>query len=114
MKAILDNNLPVTIRERVLVLVPDADIVHLRDLGLQDQTDDVLRLRWANEPIARITRDEDFWANAPAKRCVIWVSCHNPKLSFLLDRVAPAIARSLKSLKPGMRLLVTEDFLSVV
>jgi predicted nuclease of predicted toxin-antitoxin system len=99
-------------RERIKEIAPDADVVHLSDLGLQDQKDSQLRRRWQREAIIWITRDEDFWSDAPAKWAVVWVSCHNPKLAFLRDRVAPAIAKRLSTIESGARLMVTADFVS--
>ena len=100
-------------RERIQEMRPDADVVHIAHLGLQDQKDSQLRHRWQHDEIVWVTRDEDFWSDAPAKWAVIWVSCHNPKLAFLRDKVAPAIAQYLETLKPGTRLLITKDFASV-
>jgi predicted nuclease of predicted toxin-antitoxin system len=112
-KAIIDNNLPVTVLKRIRTIVPDADVDHLADLGLQDLTDAQLRRRWQRREIAWITRDEDFWHDAPMQWAVIWVSCHNPRLAFLRDNVAPTIAQRLRLLRPGDRLLITEDLVSV-
>ena len=81
MKAVIDNNLPVTIRERIQEIRPDADVVHIADLGLQDQKDSELRRRWQHEEIVWVTRDEDFWSDAPAKWAVVWVSCHNSTMT---------------------------------
>ncbi len=109
MKAIIDNNLPATIGRRVREIKPGADIVHLIELGLQDRKDQELREHWRDDPIIWISRDEDFWLDSPQQWAVVWVSCHNPRLAFLRDKVAPAIATHLDALRPGVRLLITED-----
>jgi hypothetical protein len=45
---------------------------------------------------------------------VVWINCHNPRLAFLRDRVAPAIASRIPDLDPGSRLLVTEEMVSLI
>jgi len=45
---------------------------------------------------------------------VVWIQLHNPRLAFLRDVAAPAIARSLPELTPGARLLVTEEWLALM
>ena len=114
MRAIIDNNLPLTLGLRIRDLVPDADVAHVAELGLQDESDQQLRVRWRQDTIAWISRDEDFWLDAPEQWAVVWISCHNPRLAFLRDRIAPVIADHLPRLKSSDRLLVTEDFASLM
>ena len=114
MKAIVDNNLPVTLCRKIREIAPGAEIAHIIDLKLQDRNDHELRERFQHEPVVWITRDEDFWIDAPQQWAIIWVSCHNPRLSFLREAVAPVIARYLPTLKSGCRLLITEDFASLM
>jgi hypothetical protein len=62
-----------------------------------------------DEEIAWVTRDEDFWLDAPPKWCVIWVNCHNPRLSFINGPIALAIGRALPEARPGSRLMISEE-----
>jgi predicted nuclease of predicted toxin-antitoxin system len=109
MKCIVDNNLPVTLVRCIRCTWPEADIDHIHDLGLHDCCDDGLRQRWQTDPIIWITRDEDFWLRRPDMWAVIWIACHNPSLAFLRDHIAPTIATVLPTLRPGTRVMITED-----
>ena len=112
MTAIVDNNLPLSLARRLGESQRAVTVKHVVELGVQDHPDDGLRRRWQFEPVIWITRDEDFWLEAPESWAVVWVSCHNPRLSFLRDVVAPAVAGRLAELTPGARLLVTETLIS--
>lgn len=109
MRAIVDSNLPVTLVKRVRTLNANVAIEHIRDSGMADASDGLIRRKWAEESLIWITRDEDFWIECPSKWAVVWISLHNPSLAFLRDVVAPAMAAALDGLKPGSRLLVGED-----
>ena len=65
MTAIVDNNLPLSLARRMGELQDRVEVQHLVDLGLQDRTDESLRRRWRHEAVVWITRDEDFWLEAP-------------------------------------------------
>ena len=114
MTAIVDNNLPLSLARRLGQLQTQVAVQHLVDLSLQNQTDQNLRRRWDKGQVIWITRDEDFWLDAPESWAVVWVQCHNPRLSFLRDVVAPAVAGRLAMLTPGARLLVTEQMVSLM
>ena len=90
-------------------VLPDVEVHHLSDLGASNWDDDVIRARWAEEFIVWVTRDEDFWMDAPSQWAVVWVNCHNPRLAFLKTSIAPLIATGVSSLRPGSRLLISED-----
>ncbi|OGV66931.1 MAG: hypothetical protein A3K19_03670 [Lentisphaerae bacterium RIFOXYB12_FULL_65_16] len=114
MTALVDNNLPLSLARRMREIQDRVEVKHLVELGLQNRTDASLRRRWRHEGIIWITRDEDFWLDAPESWAVVWVHCHNPRLSFLRDVVAPAVAARLPALTPGARLLVTEQMVSLM
>ena len=90
-------------------MLPGVEVMHLSELGASDWDDGMIRKRWAEEFIVWVTRDEDFWLDSPAQWAVVWVDCHNPRLAFLKTSVASLIAGSVSSLRPGSRLLVSED-----
>lgn len=114
MTAVVDNNLPLTLARRLRELQAGVEVKHLVELGLQNQSDDSLRQRWRRDAVIWITRDEDFWLDAPELWAVIWVNCHNPRLQFLRGAVAVAVASRLSTLPPGARLLVTEQLASLM
>ena len=114
MIAIVDNNLPLSMARRMGQLQNRVAVSHLVDLGLQDLTDQSLRRHWRHDDVIWITRDEDFWLDAPKTWAVVWVRCHNPRLAFLRDEVAPAIAARLPDLTSGARFLVTEELLTLM
>ena len=114
MTAIVDNNLPLSLARRMGESQREVEVKHVVELGVQDETDDDLRRRWQDQAVIWITRDEDVWLDAPERWAVVWVSCHNPRLAFLRDAVAPAIAARLADLAPGARLLVTENLIALV
>jgi len=114
MNAIVDNNLPLSMARRLGELQNHVEVTHVVDLGVQDESDESLRKRWRHENIVWLTRDEDFWLDAPEPWAVVWIHCHNPRLSFLRDVVAPAIAGRLPELAAGSRLLVTEELVSLM
>jgi predicted nuclease of predicted toxin-antitoxin system len=109
MHALVDNNLPITLVKRIRVDIPDFAIDHIYDLGLASCSDSAIRRRFADEEIIWITRDEDFWLDCPARWSVVWLALHNPTLAFLRDSVAPALVKRLPSIRPGQRVLITED-----
>ena len=111
MTAIVDNNLPISLTRWMDADQDEVAVRHVVDLGLQDETDDALRSRWHNDSIIWVTRDQDFWLNSPDRWAVVWIDCHNPRLAFLRDTVAPAVAGWLPQLKPGARLRVTESLI---
>ena len=114
MTAIIDNNLPLTLARRLRELQAACEVRHLVELGLQDQSDDNLRQRWRRDTVIWITRDEDFWLDAPGLWAVVWINCHNPRLQFLRGEVAVAVAARLPTLAPGARLLVTEQLVTLM
>lgn len=109
MCALVDNNLPLTMTRKIRELDKSLDIKHISELGLGNASDDFLRNRFSSEHIIWISRDEDFWLKCPQNWSVIWVSLHNPRLAFLRDTIAPLLARNIPLMKPGQRLLVSED-----
>ena len=114
MIAVVDNNLPLSLARRLAELQKAVEVRHLVDLGLQHQSDEKLRRHWQNDEVIWVPRDEDFWLGSPKGWAVVWVNCHNPRLVFLRDRVAPAIASRIPDLTPGCRLLVTEEIVSLM
>jgi predicted nuclease of predicted toxin-antitoxin system len=114
MIAVVDNNLPLSLARRLAGLQSSIEVQHLVDLGLQHQSDESLRRRWRHDAIVWISRDEDFWLGSPKRWAVVWINCHNPRLAFLRDQVAPAIASRIPDLTPGSRLLVTEEMVSLI
>ena len=114
MRAIIDNNLPLVLAQRLRAAQNQVTVEHVVELGLQACSDTELRRRWEQDEIIWITRDEDFWLAAPSSWAVVWISCHNPRLAFLRDVLGPTVAEHLPRLTPGMRLLVTEDWVSVM
>ena len=114
MIVILDNNLPWRMAKAIQVLAPSVKVEHLSALGMSDCDDGEIRRRLATEPVIWITRDEDFWLEAPASWAIVWVSCHNPRLSFLRQALAPAIGARIPHLRPGSRLLVSEDVVTLI
>ena len=114
MNVILDNNLPWRMAKALQAMLPDCRVAHLSDLGMSDCDDGEIRRRLAAEPVIWITRDEDFWLDAPANWAIVWVACHNPRLAFLREALAPAIARHVPHLQPGSRLLATEDVVTLI
>ena len=108
MKLLIDNNLPVSLAIRLRKTAAGHDVQHIYDLGLQAHSDTQLMARWHHDNIIWVSRDEDFWLTAPANWAIVWVACHNPRLSFLRDTVAPLIAANLTRLTPGARLVITE------
>lgn len=114
MKAIVDNNLPLSLARRLSASQRAVEVNHVVDLGVQDRSDEDLRRKWRNHAVIWITRDEDFWLDAPERWAIVWVNCHNPRLAFLRDVVAPAIAGWLAELDPGARLLVTESVIALM
>jgi len=113
MRVILDNNLPRRMAKSLQGLAPGCDVCHLSDLECRLR-DGEIRRRLGGESIVWITRDEDFWLDAPASWAIVWVACHNPRLAFLRESLAPAIARHLPDLVPGSRLLATEDVVTLI
>ena len=113
-KIILDNNLPQRMAMAFQALLPDFAIVHIGDLGMADCTDGEIRIRLGLESVIWITRDEDFWLDTPANWAIVWVACHNPRLAFLRESMAPAIALHVPNLQPGSRLLATEDVVTMI
>jgi predicted nuclease of predicted toxin-antitoxin system len=109
MRVILDNNLPCRMASVLRSSLPDVEVAHLNELGASDWSDDALRKRWASEFVVWVTRDEDFWMDSPTQWAIVWVNCHNPRLTFLTTSVAPLIAGSVSNLRPGSRLLISED-----
>ncbi len=95
-------------------LVPDQEVIHIVELGLQDLPDVDLCKRWKNEFTVWITRYEDFWISAPDSWAIVWVSCHNPKLAFLNHSVSRVIAENLIEMKPTLRFLITEDLATFI
>jgi len=114
MTAVVDNNMPLSLARRMRDLQSLIPVMHIVELGLQDRSDDSLRRHWRQDEVIWVTRDEDFWLDAPASWAVVWVHCHNPRLSFLREVVAPAIAARLAELRPSARLLVTEQLVSLM
>jgi predicted nuclease of predicted toxin-antitoxin system len=90
-------------------MLPDVEVHHLSDLGASNLDDDMIRARWTEEFIVWVTRDEDFWLDAPSSWAIVWVNCHNPRLAFLKASIAPLIATGVPSLRSGSRLLISED-----
>ena len=78
MTAIVDNNLPISLTRWMDADQDEVAVRHVVDLGLQDETDDALRSRWHNDSIIWVTRDQDFWLDAPDPWAVVWIDCHNP------------------------------------
>ena len=89
--------------------LPGIEVAHLSELDASNWDDGALRKRWADEFIVWVTRDEDFWMDAPSQWAVVWVDCHNPRLTFLKTSVASLIAGNVSSLRPGSPLLISED-----
>ncbi len=114
MKAIVDNNLPLSLARQMGGSQHAVEVSHVVDLGVQDEPDAELHRRWCHEAVIWVTRDEDFWLDAPEGWAVVWINCHNPRLAFLRDVVGPAIAGRLAGLTPGARLLVTETVIGLV
>jgi predicted nuclease of predicted toxin-antitoxin system len=114
MNVILDNCLPWRMAKVLQALAPSMKVFHLTDLRMSECNDDEIKRRLASESVIWITRDEEFWSQAPPLWAVVWVDCHNPRLSFLRESLAPAIALHLPNLKPGSRLLATEDLVTVI
>lgn len=111
MTAIVDNNLSVSLARRMGADQSQVDVRHVVDSGLQHATDDALRSRWRSDNIVWVTRDQDFRLDAPDPWAVVWIDCHNPRLAFLRDVVAPAVAGWLPQLRRGARLRVTESMI---
>ena len=109
MRVILDNNLPWRMASVLRSSLPGIEVAHLSELGASDWDDDMIRKRWAEEFVVWVTRDEDFWIDAPSQWAIVWVNCHNPKLTFLKTSLAPLIAAGVSSLRSGSRLLISED-----
>jgi predicted nuclease of predicted toxin-antitoxin system len=114
MRAIVDNNLPLTMTRQARELAPGVDVKHVSELGLAEASDDFLRKKFSGDHVIWISRDEDFWLASPESWSVIWISLHNPKLAFLRDTIAPILAGQLPNLKPGERLLINEDSVLLV
>jgi len=114
MTVILDNNLPWRMVKSLQAVLPDCRVLHVSDMGMSSCEDKEIKRRLAAEPVVWITRDEDFWLDAPVGWAVVWVDCHNPRLVFLRESLVPAIAQHIPSLGRGSRLWVTEDMVSLV
>ncbi len=114
MMVVVDNNLPWRMARMIESCLPSHTVRHLSELGMSDLSDAEIRRRMGIHFVVRITRDEDFWLDAPTNWAIVWVDCHNPPLTFLRTTLAPAIAKHIPGLVPGTRLWVTEDMLSVV
>lgn len=109
MRVILDNNLPWRMVSVLRSSLSGIEVAHLSDLGVSDWDDGMIRKRWAGEFIVWVTRDVDFWMDAPSQWAIVWVNCHNPRLAFLKTSVASLIAAGMSSLRTGSRLLISED-----
>ncbi|MGA1194672.1 MAG: DUF5615 family PIN-like protein [Kiritimatiellia bacterium] len=109
MRAIVDNNLPVTMVRRIREMNSSISLQHLSEIGLADAADDFLRKYFVGEEIVWISRDEDFWINSPNHWSVVWISLHNPKLQYLTDVIAPTLVKLLAGICPAERVLISED-----
>jgi len=108
-RIILDNNLPWRMAPVLRSSLPDIEVAHVSEMGTSNWDDNMIRKRWAEEFVVWISRDEDFWMDAPSRWAIVWVNCHNPRLAFLKTSVASLIAGRVPSLRPGSRLLISED-----
>jgi len=109
MNVILDNNLPWRMAKTLQTLLPSSKVAHLSDLRMSNCDDREIRRRLASEFVVWVSRDAEFWLDAPPNWAIVWVDCHNPRLAFLRESLAPAIAPHVPHLQPGSRLWVTED-----
>lgn len=60
MRAIIDNNLPVTLAERIAEIDSALTIEHVVNLGVQHLPDAALKRLFHDGDTVWITRDEDF------------------------------------------------------
>ncbi len=107
MRVVLDNNLPRSLAYQLQRVGFDA--VHVIELGLAHATDAIVRHHFAEESVIFLSRDDDFWRNAPHDWVVVWLALHNPPLAYLRGPVARTLTELLPRLRPGQRVLFAID-----
>jgi len=107
MKVVIDNNLPWSLAR--ILRQRSLDAVHVVDLGLANASDQKLREYFATQEVILLSRDDDFWRNAPSKWTVVWIALHNPTLTQLKGPVTGVLMQVIPKLRPGQRVLFAAD-----